>query len=84
MIPVTLEVDRERRRVVVKLPLAVSEMTTDGWLFRLIFEICGDDAVADALVGSHYSAMALCARGESQAWRDELGLELPESDYDGE
>jgi hypothetical protein len=26
----------------------------------------------------------LSSRYEAQAWRDELGLELPESDYDGE
>lgn len=76
MKPITVQVDTRRRRVVVSLPLAASEMTPDGWLFRMVYAVCGKDAVVDALVGTHLGALALCAKGESQAWRDELKLSV--------
>lgn len=71
---VTVDVDGRRRRVVVHLPCSVTEFAASGWLMPLVRRVCGEDAIADALVGAKLGALALCAKGENQVWRDELKL----------
>lgn len=77
---VTVEVSESLRRVLVRLPVTAFDLSPDGWLMALAFRICGEDAVCDALVGSHLQGFAFCAKNETRSWRDELGITPPRID----
>ena len=65
-------VDLVRRRMIVPLPISLSEFAANAKLHRLMKLVCGADSIVDARVSERLGAMCVCARGEGDAWLAEL------------
>lgn len=66
--------DRERRRVIVQLPVEVGLLKHPSWLWDVIHTICGQDPIADAMISGAVGALAFSAPEGVDGWRQELGL----------
>ena len=71
---VGIHADRERRRVVVQLPVEVQLLQHPSWLWDVVHAICGQDPIADAMISGAVGALAFCACDGVGEWRQELGL----------
>ncbi len=72
-LPDGLVTDVENKRVTCPFPVSLSAMPA---LLKHVESVCGHDSVVDARVSTRLNAMAMCARGEGDAWLAELEREL--------
>lgn len=64
--------DRERRRLVVSLPVPCSAFEARGPLAKLWREVCGPQSKMVFDISDHVGGLAICADDEVEAWRAEL------------
>ncbi len=71
---VGIHADRERRRVVVQVPVDVGLLRHPSWLWDVVHLVCGPEPIADAMISGAVGALAFCRSEGVEEWRQELGL----------
>lgn len=72
---IRISIDYKKRRLLIHDPVSLELFAKDGWLLRLVENVCGSDAIADAVVSGRLQPevrMAFCAPVDSATWRAEL------------
>lgn len=69
---VRVDVDEDLRRVLIHLPADAAVFAADGWFMRLVYGVCGQDAIVDLQVGRRLGGAAFCAPEASEKWRAEV------------
>jgi hypothetical protein len=73
-------VERDLRRLWVKMPISTAYFDQNGPIMRLSREVCGDDAVCPFDIGGRLGVFAICAKDALEEWRKEIGLTVEKED----
>ena len=67
-----IQVDTIKRRVTVRLPLAVHDLCEEGEIMSMIREVCGPDAVVATRVSNFLGSICACRPGDAEVWLSEV------------